>query len=391
MEKNMDLYLFIPIDLKNFDINKIQTTKTEIGDFLIKQVELNNKNEFKNDYVKCLERIEIGKFTFYFQNLCEEGTLAITRHPKTNLGVLSIFIPYLKSDPSWILSFFIASKFSINDETITEWTNKNHINLIGTAKSLLFSFSPLEEEEMISILACEYSIGKLKGKEFIDAIHTDIAQYKSAKVYCSENVLLELQNVPINDIKERITMEAVEIFFMELLLLQDAAISRICDKILAELEIENNNPLKTTNTDILDVLATELSQSILFLDFNSFIYPTVRISAEKIAKNLRLDKLFEKYNTYKDLLESLISIRKNRVEDLETNNMNILLLILTMTQIIPVFIDLFKTIVSRPLAFEDIVSFISSITVCFILIFVFRLINKKKKREYKEKLMNLKF
>ena len=186
-------------------------------------------------------------------------------------------------------------------------------------------------------------------------------------------------------------MEAVEIFFMELLLLQDAAISRICDKILAELEIENNNPLKTTNTDILDVLATELSQSILFLDFNSFIYPTVRISAEKIAKNFRLDKLFEKYNTYKDLLESLISIRKNRVEDLETNNMNILLLILTMTQIIPVFIDLFKTIVSRPLAFEDIVSFISSITVCFILIFVFRLINKKKKREYKEKLMNLKF
>lgn len=391
MEKDMDLYLFIPVDLKNFDINKIQSSKTENGDFLIKQVELNNKNEFKNDYVKCLERIEIGKFSFYFQDASEEGILTITRHPKTKLGVLSIYIPYLKNDPSWILSFFIAYKFNINDKTIIEWTNKNNINLVGTAKSLLFSFNSLEEEEIISILACEYSTGKLKGKEFIDAINNDIAQYNSAKVYCSENVLLELQKFPINNIKERITMEAVEIFFMELLLLQDAAISRICNKILTELEIENSNPLKATNTDILDVLATELSQSILFLDFNSFIYPTVRISAEKIAKNFRLDKLFEKYNTYKELLESLISIRKNRVNDLENNNMNILLLILTITQIIPVLIDLFKSIMSRPLVFEDIISFISSITVCFILIFVFKLINKKKKTEYKEKLMNLKF
>ena len=218
----------------------------------------------------------------------------------------------------------------------------------------------------------------------------DIAQYKTAKVYCSENVLLEIQSEAINDIKSRISMEAVEVFFMELLLLQDAAISRICDKILQELEIENKSPLNATNTDILDALASELSESILFLDFNNFIYPTVRISAEKIARNFRLDKLLDKYNTYKDLLESLINIRKNKIDDLETKNMNILLLILTFTQIIPVLISLFESITEKTLSLEDIISFASSITVCFILLIVFWYINRRKKRKYKEELLNLK-
>lgn len=390
--RNMDLYLFIPCDLSNFNDSVLNKTTSKEGSLLINQVEMNNKNEFKSEYVKCLKRYEIGKFNFYFKNdsICEKGILSITEHPKTKVGSLVIYIPQLTNEPSLILDIFIANRFKIGNELISTWANKNNIHLTGTSKGLLFSYEPIKNDEIISILACEANTGQVKGKEFIEMAKNDIAQYKTAKVYCSENVLLEIQSEAINDIKSRISMEAVEVFFMELLLLQDAAISRICDKILQELEIENKSPLNATNTDILDALASELSESILFLDFNNFIYPTVRISAEKIARNFRLDKLLDKYNTYKDLLESLINIRKNKIDDLETKNMNILLLILTFTQIIPVLISLFESITEKTLSLEDIISFASSITVCFILLIVFWYINRRKKRKYKEELLNLK-
>ena len=391
MEKDFDLFLFVPCDLTFFNENKIAKNITQEGGFLVSEIEKDNNNDLKNNYIKTLKRLEIGKYHFKFNNqtvLEEDGIIYLTIHPRSGLGIFSVYLSRIKNKPNEILDAFISSRFSIDDIPVNEWTSKFNISLLGTSRCLAFSFSKLTEREKMSILACDAAESKLKGKEFIEAANLDIAQYNGADVFCSENVLLEVQHDPITDVKQRIEIEAWEIFFMELLLLQDGAISRACNKIIYEFDREGNNPLNATNTDILDSLSSELSESILFLDFNNFIYPTTRISAEKIAHHFRIDKLIDKYNTYKGLLESLITIRKNNVEDLETDNMNVLLLILTLTQVLPVLASLFDMIINKELSLNSIISFISSIGVCFILLIVFKYINKRKKKKYSEDLLN---
>lgn len=391
MERDFDLFLFMPCDLTNFEENIIKKNITKEGTFLINEIEKDNQNDLKNNYIKALERIEIGNHEFDFENreFKEEGIIYLTKHSKTNLGIFSIYLPKIKNKPNEILDSFIANRFKINNIPINEWADMNNIGLLGTSRCLAFSYTQLEEKEKVSILACDAAEDRLKGKEFIEAANEDVAQYNGADVFCSENVILEIQKEMIQNINKRIEIEAWEIFFMELLILQDAAISRVCNKILNEFDKKDNNPLNATNTDILDSLSSELSESILFLDFNNFIYPTTRISVEKFAHKFRIDKLIDKYNTYKDLLESLIMIRKNKIEDLETNNMNILLLILTLTQVIPVLSSLFDMFINKDLTINNVLSFISSLGVCFVLLIVFYYINKRKKRKYNQELLNI--
>ena len=390
MKRDIDLFLFIPCDLTNLDESKLKKNISQDGTFLVSMIEKFNNSDLKNSYIKSLKRKEIGNFKLNFNGLIEEGIIYFTIHPRTNLGIITFYLSKINNKPNEILSYFISSDFSINDINILEWSKNIGVELLGTSRCLGFSYSELTLKEKVSFLACDKNEDYLKGKEFIEFANEDIAQYSGADVFCSENVLLEMQHEVLTNKNERIETEAWEIFFMELILLQDASISKVCNKILKEFDKEGNNPLSATDTDILDSLSSELSESILFLDFNNFIFPTTRISAEKIAKNFRIDKLVDKYNTYKGLLESLITIRKNKIEDLETNNMNILLLILTLTQILPVLSDLFDLIINGGLNIKNIISFISSIGVCSILLIVFKYINNRKKKKYSEELLNIK-
>ena len=58
-------------------------------------------------------------------------------------------------------------------------------------------------------------MGEIIGEKLLDMSNKNIAQYNSAKVYCSENVLLELQIVFIEDINERLKNEAIEVLIIK--------------------------------------------------------------------------------------------------------------------------------------------------------------------------------
>lgn len=384
-----DIFLMIPCDLSNY---KQEKNENEIGEYLIKEVEKNNCAEFKSDFIKCLERNVVGsyKITSNLIKNPEEGIFTITKHPKTNNGILIIFIPMALNKPDSVVQSLISGLLQIENEkgekiSVNKYLLDRDIYISGTPKALVFIEGEIPEQEVINILACESEpVDKIVGSSLVEMSRNNIAQYDSAKVYCGENVLLELQKVFIEDIKSRIANEAIEVFFMELLLLQDAAISRICNRIIKEIEIETDNPIRQNNIQVLDELSCETAQAILFLDFNCFIYPTVRNAAEVIAKNFGLDKLIERYYKYKDALETLISIHNNRINEMENKNMNILLLVLTLTQVVPIFADLFLSISKREFGIETLLSFISSIGVCFILLVVFNILRKRQLKKYKD-------
>ena len=151
------------------------------------------------------------------------------------------------------------------------------------------------------------------------------------------------------------------------------------------------DPTRDNNIGVLDELSCEVAQAILFLDFNCFIYPTVRNATEDIAKNFGLDKLKEKYYRYKEVLETLISIHINRVEDMKNNNMNVLLLVLTLTQIIPILIELFTIIYYQKINVITILLFLCSIGSCFMILAVFNIFKKYKLNKYKRSFLKRKY
>jgi len=391
--QNKDVFLMIPSDLTNY---KNVEVKNEIGEYLIKQVEQNNNLEFKGDFIKCLDRHVIGTYNLssILTKEQEEAIFTITRHPETDNGMLCIYIPLIKNEPAELLQSLVAGMFvmEINGGkyiTLNDYLISKNIVISGTPKGLVFVDGELSQDEIVKILACECDpVDRIIGHQLVERASINITQYNSAKVFCSENVLLELQKNFNMDHKARIANEAIEVFFMELLLLQDAAISRICNKIIKELELEIKNPTRKDNIQILDELSCETAQAILFLDFNYFIYPTVRNAAEEIAKNFGLNKLIDKYNRYKDSLETLVNIHSNRVDEMENSNMNILLLVLTLTQVIPILAELFTSVFENRFGFSTLISFASSLGVCFILLLVFNVLRKRKLRKYKNKILS---
>ena len=393
--KNKDLFLMIPCDLTNYEI---QEKNNEIGKFLIEQVAENNKSEFRSDFIKCLERHVIGNYKLKspIMEKEEDAIFTITIHPQTKNGLIIMYISLAINETSKIIQSLIAGLLNVQlkdnkYKKLDDFLIERNIITLGTPRALVFIDGEIEKREIINILACETNpMGEIKGEKLVQMSSKNIAQYNSAKVYCSENVLLELQNVFLLDIKERLKNEAIEVFFLELLLLQDSAISRLCNKIIKEINIETTDPTRENNISVLDELSCEVAQAILFLDFNCFIYPTVRNAVEEIAESFGLQKLKEKYYKYKKILETLISIHMNRVDDMKNNNMNILLLVLTLTQIIPILIELFNAIYYREINFITILMFMCSIASCFIILAVFNLLKKYKLNKYKRSMLRRK-
>ena len=393
--KNKDLFLMIPCDLTNYEI---QEKNNEIGKFLIEQVAENNKSEFRSDFIKCLERHVIGNYKLKspIMEKEEDAIFTITIHPQTKNGLIIMYISLAINETSKIIQSLIAGLLNVQlkdnkYKKLDDFLIERNIITLGTPRALVFIDGEIEKREIINILACETNpMGEIKGEKLVQMSSKNIAQYNSAKVYCSENVLLELQNVFLLDIKERLKNEAIEVFFLELLLLQDSAISRLCNKIIKEINIETTDPTRENNISVLDELSCEVAQAILFLDFNCFIYPTVRNAVEEIAESFGLQKLKEKYYKYKEVLETLISIHMNRVDDMKNNNMNILLLVLTLTQIIPILIELFNAIYYREINFITILMFMCSIASCFIILAVFNLLKKYKLNKYKRSMLRRK-
>lgn len=393
--KNKDLFLMIPCDLTNYEI---QEKNNEIGKFLIEQVAENNKSEFRSDFIKCLERHVIGNYKLKspIMEKEEDAIFTITIHPQTKNGLIIMYISLAINETSKIIQSLIAGLLNVQlkdnkYKKLDDFLIERNIITLGTPRALVFIDGEIEKREIINILACEANpMGEIKGEKLVQMSSKNIAQYNSAKVYCSENVLLELQNVFLLDIKERLKNEAIEVFFLELLLLQDSAISRLCNKIIKEINIETTDPTRENNISVLDELSCEVAQAILFLDFNCFIYPTVRNAVEEIAESFGLQKLKEKYYKYKEVLETLISIHMNRVDDMKNNNMNILLLVLTLTQIIPILIELFNAIYYREINFITILMFMCSIASCFIILAVFNLLKKYKLNKYKRSMLRRK-
>ena len=170
----------------------------------------------------------------------------------------------------------------------------------------------------------------------------NIAQYDTAEAYVSDVTLLEISKEFKPELCDRLSEQAIEVFFIILLLLQDAAICNVemmIEKAISDERNDNGN----SNTE-LHTLVVEMSKATKFFNPRNFYYPTVRLSSIKIAEKFGLPKQIKLMTENKMLLEQLIELNTMRVQSKENDIINVILIILAVIQVVPILFGGLKMI-----------------------------------------------
>ena len=371
-----DIHLLIPgycaVASENAEYSKL-------GQLLQSQIEHVNSQEIDSDFLKECRRYALGEiFVYDKNNYKQKAVLTMMKHKVTNLCVLDIFVPAITISANKMLERFCAGRLKVNyfdiDMNLNELCSKLNITKFGKRRSMVFSYDNLSEEKLLNILVNEENpMGKIVGTHFKNVISDNIAQYDTAKVYVSSVTMIELMKDTENDLFERINSQAIELFFVEMLLLQDAAVSKLYDKVLNEIEEERKNPIRKNQGKVLRELVKEASFAINFTDYNQFYFPTVRVSALKVAKAFGIDEIEEKYERSKKILEQMIKDNSIDIAAKENKIKNSLLIIITILSGIKTIYEAFSNITHYK--YENIAYYIS-VAIMFIGIIVFFAVKK---------------
>lgn len=308
----------------------------------------------------------------------QQGFLYYSRHKGTKCGSINLVFPSTAVSALQILNYFCGNMLYILEngaaQPLLPWLAKRwEIQFYGTPRAVLFAFNPLTEYQILQCLALEsVPMGTLIGPTLREYAADNIAQYGVADVYVSPKCLVEVERECETDLDKRLYLESIEIFSVELLLLQNASTRRVCKRVLDYMNSEDVLSGEK-NYDRLIALSNEMSSAILFFDYNYFLFPTVSIACQKISKRFGMDVELEKYREYRGILEQMIDLAYEEREKIENDNMNLLLLILTVVQVLPTLIETFAMLLTGQWSHTILTSWALSIGVCVALCGLFYL------------------
>lgn len=252
----------------------------------------------------------------------------------------------------------------------------------GSAKSFLTvpkSKKDIPEDLMASLLFCEtfYEDAKVLGKVVDEDItqllanEHGIAQYDYASVYTYSNILLQASEGLVGSLTDRIVRESITLFYIELLLFEEAAIHIANDEIIRFLtQLDQYSPgtvLKNINTIISDHV-----KSIDFWDIQ-MNYPSSKKSVDDIRASFKIEHLRSIIQRNLDQLLMIYNTRSDIVDKTETSILTTIGAVLTTLSIM--------SLLSDPKQQMSLV--IAALTVgIFILVknFIFRRAMKRKKK-----------
>ena len=184
---------------------------------------------------------------------------------------------------------------------------------------------------------------------------------------------------------ERLNLEAVELFFLELLMMQEAAIARVSDRTYDLFREGLYREDSSGSQEKLFSLSQEAASAVLFVNFKKLRFPTVRISFKKIAERFGIAEGLENYQTCREMLEQMIAINTAEAEKADGDLMNLLLLFLTMMQVLPVFADLVRYMMGGQWNLVDIISSLGGAAGCLTLYILYRVAFRRRQKRFMER------
>lgn len=386
-----DLYLLIPGKVGDSKSFKRFVEKHTVGDFFNRTIQERVEDESSSDFICQMERFCFGDITVACgrnsnkDKVCK-GIANIAVHKKTGMCVLEIILRHADELCNLVLQYYCgeALTYNLDGEAvgIKELAKKLEIELYGRKRSMVFAYGDVSKQAIINALANEDNpMGKIGGDFARKVEMENIAQYDTAEVYVSTATMFEKCNLMPETEEDRMTYQTIEIFFVEMLLLQDAAIDKIYEDIKEEEERQREgkcNPKEAVAR--MEEINFDMSQAIRFADYEQFHYPTVRESSKKVAEAFGIEYIFNKYESNQELLARMVQTNVQKVEAEQSKVKDWFLLLLAGLTAI----EAVDEVVSRLLKGmgDELLSYIIAAAVVVVVYFMYLTLAGMKQRKY---------
>ena len=346
---------------------------------LKERIRANNEEELDGKFFRGITRINLGTVTVNIRveklPCSQEGFALLSVHEQTKAAMIAIVIQDLHIPGLLLNNYFAGDCLTVgNGVPVKEWMEKQNAQAYGTPKSLIISYEEIPKEEVIQYLACEASpIGTINGTVLHQWSQENIAQYDMATAYASDRCLLEITPKVDRNRIARLDQGAVELFFLELLIMQEAAISRVSDRVY---ELFHEGAFRETGKRIqtkLYDLNMEAANAVLFVNYKKLRYPVTRLSARHIGERFGVAEELEHYQNCRALLEQMIAINTAEEEKIDGDLMSLLLLFLTMVQMVPLMASLVRYLMKGTFSDIDLLATASGAMICLALYGIYRL------------------
>ncbi len=384
-----DVYIMIPFTGK---ISKINEEDNELANNYIEVMNKYSYYECNDSIASELKRKFIGKETLMCLSDDYDGTISgketaylfLTSHETTNLHILTILIPNNHSITSEIQDNAISEHLTIEKDNniinINDYIfDKYNLVKCGACKTIMcMSKKPDDQLELYNLLSAEvykgkyntkYTSGHITSKEIITSSEDNISQYKFYEAYVSLNSILYIFNDFNNDFSRNIEYEALILFIVELTIFQNSAISRTNKKIVDGLKHEGNVSLT-----FIEQLYKEFGKTSVFWNTNNFKYNTSQNLANKINDSFKTKEMLEAYQRNQSFLEHIVDLKNVQESNKENMLLNLIALILTILQVIPLIVQFLKWVVGG----NTYIAYGTTGTITLFTIFIIVIIIKRK-------------
>ena len=384
----MDFYALYPCTITDLEAVKAAEKKENVYcEHLKERIRANNEEELDGKFFRGITRINLGTVTVNIRveklPCSQEGFALLSVHEQTKAAMVAIVIQDLHIPGLLLNNYFAGDCLTVGNGAagvpVKEWMKKQNAQAYGTPKSLIISYEEIPKEEVIQYLACEASpIGTINGTVLHQWSQENIAQYDMATAYASDRCLLEITPKVDRNRIARLDQGAVELFFLELLIMQEAAISRVSDRVY---ELFHEGAFRETGKRIqLYDLNMEAANAVLFVNYKKLRYPVTRLSARHIGERFGVAEELEHYQNCRALLEQMIAINTAEEEKIDGDLMSLLLLFLTMVQMVPLMASLVRYLMKGTFSDIDLLATASGAMICLALYGIYRLTSRRALR-----------
>ena len=386
----MDFYALYPCTITDLEAVKAAEKKENVYcEHLKERIRANNEEELDGKFFRGITRINLGTVTVNIRveklPCSQEGFALLSVHEQTKAAMVAIVIQDLHIPGLLLNNYFAGDCLTVGNGAagvpVKEWMKKQNAQAYGTPKSLIISYEEIPKEEVIQYLACEASpIGTINGTVLHQWSQENIAQYDMATAYASDRCLLEITPKVDRNRIARLDQGAVELFFLELLIMQEAAISRVSDRVY---ELFHEGAFRETGKRIqtkLYDLNMEAANAVLFVNYKKLRYPVTRLSARHIGERFGVAEELEHYQNCRAWLEQMIAINTAEEEKIDGDLMSLLLLFLTMVQMVPLMASLVRYLMKGTFSDIDLLATASGAMICLALYGIYRLTSRRALR-----------
>ena len=193
----------------------------------------------------------------------------------------------------------------------------------GSPKSFVtlpINRSDIGDDLLASILFCETyyeyneSLGTVVDKDILRILKDKhgMAQYDYACVYAYSNILVQLSEHLSGSIWERINVEAITLFYIELIMFEEAAIHITNDLIIDFLtKLDDYVPVEALKE--INVIISNHSRTIEFWDLQ-LNYPSSRKSIDNIRKSFEIDKYIKTLERNREQILMIYQTRSDIID-----------------------------------------------------------------------------